>query len=257
MSCSLPEYYTSLAPFGELFASGNPALTYHKLGPRPRGARIKGLYLSAGLFRRQLAELRAAGFTSGSLVNCAGPRTDHHVVITFDDGYVNALRHGLEPLRETGFKAINFLVAGLLGKRSEWDIAAAAAPEPLMDAAQVREWLAAGHDIGSHSLTHPFLTRVPTDRGCEEIFASKKKLEDLFGRAVEHFCYPYGDWNEAVRDLVAEAGYRTACTTEFGVNDAGTSPFALKRITARYRSWNWKEARAWLARCWHALSNRH
>jgi len=105
-----------------------------------------------------------------------------------------------------------------------------------MDASQVRDWLAAGDDIGSHTLTHPFLTRLAPREAREEIFASKKRLEDLFGRAIEHFCYPYGDWNAAVRDWVIEGGYRTACTTEFGVNTPETSAFALKRITARYRS---------------------
>lgn len=248
MSCNLPEYYSSLGPFRELFQTGVPILTHHKLGPRPRGARIKGLYLGAKLFRRQLAELRAAGFTSGSLTDCAKPGTGRCITITFDDGYVNALRHGVEPLRETGFKAVQFLVADLLGKQNEWDITVAEAPEPLMDATQVREWLAAGHDIGSHSLTHPYLTRLPVEKTREEIAASKKKLEDLFGRPVRHFCYPYGDWNESVRALVQEAGYETACSTDFGVNEPGTSLFALKRIMARYPSRNWKRLWNWFTR---------
>ena len=120
-----------------------------------------------------------------------------------------------------------------------------------MDAAQVSEWLAAGHEIGSHTLKHPWLTRLPAREAREEIVASKKKLEDLFGLTVEHFCYPYGDWNETVRDMVIEAGYQSACTTEFGINTPNTSPFAFKRITARYPSRNLK---AWLAR-WPLLKS--
>src|SRR5207245_147749 len=110
----------------------------------------------------------------------------------------------------SAFTAIQFLPADFLGRRNEWDVGLGEAPEAIMDAAQVREWLAAGHDIGSHSLTHPFLTRLPPAQAREEISASRKKLEDLFGRPVEHFCYPYGDWDEPVRDLVEQAGYRTA-----------------------------------------------
>jgi peptidoglycan/xylan/chitin deacetylase (PgdA/CDA1 family) len=150
------------------------------------------------------------------------------------------LRHGLEPLAATRFKAIQFIVADLLGGRNEWDVAVGEAPEPMMDAAQVREWLAAGHQIGSHTLSHPWLTRLPLAQAREEITASRKKLEDTFSVAIEHFCYPYGDWNPAVRDLVAAAGYRTACTTEPGMNTAGSDPFALKRFTARYPSRNLK-----------------
>jgi peptidoglycan/xylan/chitin deacetylase (PgdA/CDA1 family) len=157
-------------------------------------------------------------------------------VITFDDGYVNVLRHALEPLATTGFTAVQYLVADLLGRCNEWDVALGEAAEPMLDAGQVRQWLAAGHDIGSHTRTHPYLTRIPLAQAREEIVASKRKLEDLFHRPIEHFCYPYGDWNDAVRDLVAEAGYRTACTTQPGVNDADSSPLALKRVTARYAS---------------------
>ena len=149
---------------------------------------------------------------------------------------MKVLQHAIGALAQTQLNAIQFLPVNFLGKSNEWDVALGEASEPIMDAPQVRDWLAAGHDIGSHSLTHPFLTRLPPDQAREEIFASKKKLEDLFGRSIEHFCYPYGDWNSVVRDWVMEAGYRTASTTDFGVNTPETSSFALKRITARYRS---------------------
>ncbi len=240
MSAAIPAYYSDLAPFRDVFARGNPVLTYHKLGPRPRRVRIKGLYLSGGLFARQLQQLRQAGYSSGSLSDCAGFRIPGKVVITFDDGYVNVLRHGLGPLATNGFKAIQFLVADLLGKCNEWDVPLGEAAEPMMDPVQVRDWLGAGHDIGSHTLTHPFLTRVPLVQAREEIAASRKKLEDIFQRSIEHFCYPYGDWNDKIRDLVQETGYRTACTTEPGINTPEVTPFALKRFTARYPSRNLK-----------------
>ncbi len=242
-------YYSCLAPFAALFAQGNPVLTYHKLGPRPGRVRLKGMYMSQGLFRRQLGELRDAGFANGALEDCAGPKASRAVVITFDDGYVNVLRHGVRPLADTGFKAVQFLVADLVGKHNDWDVALGEAPEPMMDVAQVRDWLAAGHDIGSHTLTHPYLSQIPPERAREEIAASRKKLEDLFGRPVWHFCYPYGDWNAATRDLVKEAGYTTACTTEPGVNGVDDSPFALKRFTARYASRSLKTL-------WSRLSGR-
>ena len=109
-----------------------------------------------------------------------------------------------------------------------------------MSREEVREWLAAGNDIGSHTLTHPFLTRLTPEQAREEISASRKRLEDLFGRPVRHFCYPYGDWNPAVREVVIEAGFQTACTTAPGRNLPGGDLFRLRRLTARYASRNWK-----------------
>jgi len=245
-----PGYYCSLTPFRGLFASGNPVLTYHKLGPRPARVRLKGLYVRAGLFRRQLAELQTAGFSSGSLSDCAGPLQPHRIVLTFDDGYVNVLRHALEPLAQTGFKAIQFLPANLLGRCNEWDVALGEAPEAIMDVSQVREWLAAGHQIGSHTLDHPYLTQLPLAVAREQVVASKQKLEDLFAVAINHFCYPYGDWNPSVRDLVAAAGYRTACTTEVGLNLPTDSPFALKRFPVRYPTRSLKALRETVKLAW-------
>lgn len=227
-------------------------LTYHKLGSRPRGVRLKGLYVSLALFRRQLRELAAAGFQSAGLetftssVSTQPPR----LVITFDDGFVNAGHLAVEPLRETGFQAIQFLVSGLIGRTNEWEQRQGEVSERLMDTAQIRDWLAAGQEIGAHTSTHPWLTRIPLAEAREEIRGSKAWLEDHFGRPIRHFCYPYGDWNPAVRDLVQEAGYATACTTESGVNQPDGDIFRLRRLTARYASRNWRNLLAALRRLW-------
>lgn len=250
MPPAVPAYYTSLAPFRALFQTGKACLTYHKLGPRPRGVRLKGLYLGARLFERQLSELREAGFSTAGPGELAGRdgNPGKQIALTFDDGFANVLRHGLEPLARHKFRAIEYLVADRMGGFNEWDLPDGEVQEALMDKMQVKDWLAAGHEIGSHTLTHPHLTRISPARAREEVFASRKKLEDIFGVPVRHFCHPYGDWNAAVRDLVIEAGYETACTTEFGVNGAATSPFELKRITARHRSMSLKALKARFAR---------
>jgi peptidoglycan/xylan/chitin deacetylase (PgdA/CDA1 family) len=80
----------------------------------------------------------------------------------------------------------------------------------------------------------------------EEIVTSKKKLEDTFGVPVDDFCYPYGNWNKKVRDLVMEAGYRTACAADFGVNTPAVSQFSLRRIVVRYPTRNLKTLKSWV-----------
>ena len=250
MSAGVPPYFTSLKPFAGLFVTGMPWLMYHKLGPRPRGVRLKGLYISRPLFELQLSELQRAGFNTPVY----GPppaqegNAGRKFALSFDDGFTNVFEHGLEPLAQHGFRAMQFLVADLIGRCNEWELQEGEARQPLMDETQIKEWLTAGHEIGSHTLTHPFLTRLSLQQAKEEISASKKKLEDRFGRPVRHFCYPYGDWNPAVRDVVVEAGYETACTTEFGVNTRATSPFELKRILVRYQSISFKALKERLTR---------
>ena len=237
-------FYSGLRGREEEFRRGWPILMYHKLGPAPSGCRMRGLYVTRELLQRQLREWKAAG---GQWRGLDESLTDSNgaLTITFDDGFTSVLREGLEPLREVGCVAIQYLVPGLWGATNLWDAASGEVQERLMEPAEVREWLAAGHRIGAHTMTHPRLTTLPLPKAREEITASKKALEDLFGLPVDHFAYPFGDYNAAVSDLVQEAGFRTATTTEAGVNGPADSPWRLKRMMARHpsrkllRPWTW------------------
>ncbi|MCC7374873.1 MAG: polysaccharide deacetylase family protein [Verrucomicrobiales bacterium] len=237
-----------MAPFERLFDRGVPILTYHKFGPRPRGVRLRGLYLPRRLFARQLREWRKGGFESVGLADAVGHPAGRPLVLTIDDGFRSVLEHALPLLVKSGFTATLYLVADRLGADNVWEQAEGEAPAPLMEVAEVREWLAAGQRIGSHTCTHPWLTRIPISKAREEIQSSRKKLEDTFGIEVKDFCYPYGDWNVPVRDAVEAAGYATATTTDFGINHPESDVFALRRITARHASWGWRAIRAWWRR---------
>ena len=228
---NLPGYYSSLKPFRTHFQEGQAILCYHKTEPAPPGARIKGLYLEPALFQKQIRELSSAGF---SFVPPGFTTGRKNITITFDDGFCSNLEAALPVMQELRCWSINYLVADRIGKTSDWEAVEGGEARPLMDEAQIRDWLAAGHWIGAHTCTHPRLSRIPRAQAKEEIRASKKKLEDRFGQPIEHFAYPYGDYDEAVLDLVREAGFKTAVTMDRGVNPRRTDPFRLKRWTARY-----------------------
>ena len=246
----LPNYYTRLKPFADWFAGGWPILTYHKVGPRPWGARLKGLYVSEGLFRIQIKELKAAGFRTRSLDAFPPPATwsERSITLTFDDGFEKVLYYALPSITLAGFRAIMFLVSDRIGGLNEWEMAVGERPEPIMDADQIRQWIGCGQEIGAHTQTHPWLTRIPLPKAREEIVASKKRLEDTFGQAVRHFCYPYGDYNPAIAEMVGEAGYVTACTTRGGLNCVTTPAYEMLRMTVRYRSRSWRSVREWFRR---------
>ena len=185
---------------------GVPVFAYHKIAVPPPETIDPFVYVSPRKFEQQLAALSSTGFASAELSETLAGQHNRSLtaVITFDDGCCNAFQNSLEPLARHGFRAIQFLVADFLGRKNEWDIAKGDWAENLMDETQVRGWLAAGHSIGSHSSTHRNLRHLSAAEAREEIFGSKKSLEDRFGAAVRHFCYPYGSFNEAVRDLVGE-----------------------------------------------------
>jgi peptidoglycan/xylan/chitin deacetylase (PgdA/CDA1 family) len=71
-------------------------------------------------------------------------------------------------------------------------------------------------EIGSHTITHPVLSTQPLDVQKREIVQSKQYLEDILGRPVNSFSYPYGginDLSDKTMRLIREAGYLVACTT--------------------------------------------
>jgi peptidoglycan/xylan/chitin deacetylase (PgdA/CDA1 family) len=247
---SMPPHYTSLGPFAGLFRQGLPILTYHVVGPRPWGARLKGLYVSPRLFARQLAELRQTGYTTPGYGAVGEPIVpdSRQCLITMDDATRKTGEHALPILLQHECRAIQFVVADRIGGTNDWQTAKGEVEEPLMDEVHIHAWLDAGQDIGAHTMTHPWLTRIPRAQAREEITASKKLLEDRFGRRIDHFCYPYGDHDEGIMDLVGEAGYLTACTTEPGINTPDTPRLALKRIMARYPSRSLRTVKAWFKR---------
>lgn len=84
-------------------------------------------------------------------------------------------------------------------------------------------------EIGAHTLTHPRLPEISKGQAEEEIFGSKAVLEEIAGKKVVTFCYPYGSYAKAHLQLVKDAGYRYARTVtryQFGFTnpyEAGTS----------------------------------
>lgn len=86
--------------------------------------------------------------------------------------------------------------------------------------------LAGRHEVGAHTIHHPHLTTVSHETAKREIQESKEWVESVTGKPCALFCYPYGDANGAVRDLVAQAGFRGArTTTKFAFQ--GSDPFLL------------------------------
>lgn len=93
----------------------------------------------------------------------------------------------------------------------------------------LRALRAAGHEIGSHSHSHPLLPGCGDAELERELELSKRALERALGAEIDSFCYPNGDWDPRVRDAVHKAGYARAVTTAHGWNARGDSDFTLRR----------------------------
>ena len=80
-----------------------------------------------------------------------------------------------------------------------------------------------------------FIGRMSPAEARYEIFESKKQLEAIINEKIRHFAYPNGesgDFSTEHQELVARAGYESACCTILGLNDTKTNRFALRRVYA-------------------------
>jgi peptidoglycan/xylan/chitin deacetylase (PgdA/CDA1 family) len=98
----------------------------------------------------------------------------------------------------------------------------------------LRRMAASGVEVGAHTRTHPILSRVTSTAELrDEIVGSKRRIEEVLGMPVRHFCYPNGlrrDIGPEVAEAVREAGYEAAVTTEPGMNLRPAGLLRLRRI---------------------------
>ncbi len=95
-----------------------------------------------------------------------------------------------------------------------------------------------GFEIGAHTVTHPFLPHVSADAARTEIVSSKAIIEKWTGKEVASFCYPKGGYTKVHENIVRDASYKLARTTERFSLGLGTDPYALPTTIHAYDHWS-------------------
>ena len=170
---------------------------------------------------RQLGLLTARGYrgvTFSELV--AGRHEDRVVCVTFDDAYRSVLAHGLPIMERLGIPGTVFAptafvghpdpmawpgIDGWLGGPHEPELAC-------MSWDELRRLADAGWEVGSHTRTHPRLTRLGDEQLRDELEGSRADCESGMAQSCGTLAYPYGDWDARVARAAELAGYAAACT---------------------------------------------
>jgi peptidoglycan/xylan/chitin deacetylase (PgdA/CDA1 family) len=168
-----------------------------------------------GLLRRRFRVVPLAEVFR--LARSGGPIPRRTVAITFDDCYRDNLA-AARVLAEHGLPACFFIPTSFVGTDAvfPWDRDLPRMPNLSWD--EIREMASLGHEIGSHTVTHPDMAQVPEDQARRELAESKETLEREIGRPVRWFAYPFGGPEHIRADrlhLVTEAGYE-GCVSAYG-----------------------------------------
>jgi peptidoglycan/xylan/chitin deacetylase (PgdA/CDA1 family) len=191
-------------------------LCYHAVSERFPAA----LSVTPEAFERQLHLLARAGYRGATFEDAVKARSGRTVAITFDDAYLSVLTLGKPLLDAAGFTATVYAPTAYLDapeRPLKWDgieqwHGGEHEQELLpMSWDQLGELGEAGWEIGSHTRTHPHLTRLDDDALRDELVRSREEVEGHLGRCAT-LAYPYGDHDERVVAAAGAAGYAAAGT---------------------------------------------
>lgn len=151
-----------------------------------------------------------------------GKLPENPAALTFDDGLKSAFE-ARKILDKHDVKATFYIVSGIIGEFWEG--------EKVMSKTDVKMLSDEGHEIGSHTVSHPFLTELREENIENEIRKSKEKLEDITGENVNTLAYPFGDYNSKVEEIIEETGIETAFTTKPKLVRDFRGPHRTPRLT--------------------------
>jgi peptidoglycan/xylan/chitin deacetylase (PgdA/CDA1 family) len=199
-----------------------PIFMYHQVAEIPRQFDPLGLALPPGQFEQQMSYLARHGYhcltlaEAVQLMRASRRAPANSFVLTFDDGYQDLHSVVCPMLARFGFSATVFLVAGRMGRASDWTGQDGERSGQLLSWAEARELARRGMILGSHTVNHCRLSQLDDRAAHEEIWNSRVVLEDELDMQVEFFSYPYSDTNARVEQSVKAAGYAAACAGNMG-----------------------------------------
>ncbi len=138
------------------------------------------------------------------------------VAITFDDAFVSVIDNAVPSLRKYKLPAGISVPTGNLEQPPRWEFPDnwCDKNEIIMGAEQIIKLDEDGFEILSHTVSHPFLTRLNGDRLHAELVQSKQVLERIVGHEIAGICYPQGDRNDTVCQIARDAGYKLGFTID-------------------------------------------
>ena len=127
------------------------------------------------------------------------------IILTFDDGYKDNVTNALPILNNYNIRSVCLIVYNAIAKTNFWDTNKCLKKYPqknMLNEEDIKQWLAYGNEIGSHSMNHYNLTTLSNDELITEIKDSKNKIEELIRTDVLSFCCPYNKTTTQIEQII-------------------------------------------------------
>ena len=189
--------------------------------PLPEVPRSAAMYhVSEATFLEHLGAVEGSGLEVRDARSFAASHKPT-AVLTFDDGWLGSLEIAVPHLAERGFGATFFVTKDFVGRPG------------FADPGTLRRASESGMELGVHGTTHRMLSACSPMEIRQELADCKAYLEDITGHAVTSASLPGGDWTRHIADIAKDVGLSLLFTSRPGLNRAGRSPLALRRIAIR------------------------
>jgi peptidoglycan/xylan/chitin deacetylase (PgdA/CDA1 family) len=208
-------------------------LCYHAVSPSWEA----DLSITPTALDRQLTYVMERGWQPVTFAEAAlGTSPGRVLSITFDDAFASVKEHAAPILRRYGAPATVFAPTAFMGGDAslvwagidQWQQTAHAAELKAMGWDDLAELADAGWEIGSHTRTHPSLTRLDDGALGEELAASRQECSERLGRPCQTIAYPFGDVDPRVAAAAAAAGYLAGARLSSGLLSLG--PYMFPRM---------------------------
>lgn len=185
-------------------------------------------------FIRQLESIRRNARVLPASYSGSLPSDKPNVAITFDDAYVSIAQNALPALASREFHSTIFVPVAVLGRAPNWAVEEGSPDlfEVVMPAEQIATLPSPLVTLGSHSRTHPRLSRLAPGEASAEIEGSRADLQELTKREIQSFALPYGDHNDSTIEICRTAGYEIVFSTIPTPVDTTDSAFVRGRVKA-------------------------
>lgn len=178
-----------------------PILCYHQIrdwrGSDSKGA--KDYIVPVANFKQQMQMLADSGYHTilpdqlYAYLTTGAALPAKPIMLTFDDTDLDQYTVAAPEMEKHGFKGAFFIMTVSIGRRGK---------QPYMDKAQIKDLADRGHAIASHTWDHHNVKKYQGQDWVTQIEEPTQKLEEITGKPIQFFAYPFGLWNpQAIPEL--------------------------------------------------------